>query len=43
MQQNVTTHRIEPSDEIPRLSSEEGEGNRIILQQLGTGDQQVVA
>ena len=43
MQQNVMTRRIEPSGEIPRLSLEEGKGNRIILQQLGTGDQQVVA
>ena len=37
-QQNVTTRRIEPSDEIPRLLLEEGEGNRIKLQQLGTED-----
>ena len=39
----VTTLRIEPCDEIPRLSLEEGEGNRIMLQRLGTGNQQVVA
>ena len=32
MQQNVTTRRVEPSGEIPRLSLEEGEGNRIKLQ-----------
>ena len=32
MQQNVTTHKIEPSDEIPRLSLKESEGNRIKLQ-----------
>ena len=42
-QQNVMTCRIEPSDEIPRQSLEEGEGNKIMLQQLGTGNQQVVA
>ena len=41
-QQNVMTRRIKLSDEIPRLSLEEGEGNRIMLQQLGTGNQQVV-
>ena len=41
--QAVTTRRIEPSDDIPGLSLEEGEGNRIMLQQLGTGNQQVVA
>ena len=40
---NVTTHKIELSDEIPRLSLEEGEGNRIMLQTLGTGNQQVIA
>ena len=34
---------IELSDKIPRLSLEESEGNRIRLQQLGTGDEQVVA
>ena len=28
-QQNVTTCKIKPSDEIPRLSLEESEGNRI--------------
>ena len=38
MQQNITTHRIEPSNEIPKLSLEEGKDNRIKLQQLGIGD-----
>ena len=38
----VTTRKIEPLDEIPRLLLEESEGNRIKLQQLGTGDEQVV-
>ena len=37
-QQNVMTRRIELSDEIPRLSLEEGEGNRIKLQRLGAGN-----
>ena len=39
----VTTRRIELSDEIPRLSLEEGEGSRIKLPRLGIGDEQVVA
>ena len=30
-QQNVMTGKIKPSDEIPRLSLEESEGNRIKL------------
>ena len=30
-QQNVTTRRIEPSDDIPRLLLEESKGNRIKL------------
>ena len=41
-QQNVTTYKIEPSDEIPRLSLEESDSHRIKLQRLGTGDEQVV-
>ena len=40
---SVTTRKIKASDEIPRLSLEESEGNRIKLQRLGTGDEQVVA
>ena len=38
----VTTRRIEPPDEIPRLSLEESEGNRIKLQRLDIGDERVV-
>ena len=42
LEPSVTTRRIEPLDKIPRLSLEEGKSNRIKLQQLGTGDEQVV-
>ena len=36
------TCRDEPLGEVPRLLLEESEDNRIMLQQLDTGDQQVI-